>query len=58
MHKGKKRADGTPIDEEIAFQLQAANMDLFIMFLNGRKTAGSIERELESDTAYLDTAYP
>ena len=52
--KGKGRADSSPSDDEIAFQLQREQFDQWISIVEDAKLAKSIEGALVTDAAYLD----
>ena len=52
--KGKARADSSPSDEEIAFQLQSAQYTEFLSIAEDAKIAKSIGDALVTDAAYLD----
>ena len=52
--KGKARADSSPSDDEVAYQLQSEQYDQWLSIVADAKLAKSIEGALATDAAYLD----
>ena len=52
--KGKARADSSPSDDEVAYQIQKEQYDQWLSIVVDAKLAKSIEDALVTDAAYLD----